>query len=57
MGHLVITEAKFKNGCRADILDLTAGIAYEIVKSESMGSISEKRKKYPVPIMPIICRK
>lgn len=49
MGHEITTEAKFLNGSgRADIFVLDTGHVYEIMKSEEMGSIEEKREKYPV---------
>ena len=49
-GHDFITEARFEKGGRADVLDLTEGIAYEVVVSESEASILEKSRKYPVPV-------
>jgi len=46
-GHEVLTEAIFETGGRADVLDLDTGIAYEIVKSESIDSLQAKARKYP----------
>ncbi len=50
-GHEFITEAIFKNGTRADILDLTEGTIYEILCSETEEEFKEKiqRCKTPIP--------
>jgi len=50
-GRRFITEAYFIGGGRADILDLTIGICYEIVKSEKPVSIDVKKEKYPLPVV------
>lgn len=47
------TEAVFKSGHRADVFDLDAGCAYEIVESESEESIIKKKEDYPVPVIVI----
>jgi hypothetical protein len=50
-GSDFLTEATFKNRVgRADFVDLESGIIYEILKTEELESIEEKRKKYPLPI-------
>lgn len=45
--HMFITEAIFLNGSRADVIDLTDGVVYEILVSEKEESFKEKIKKYP----------
>ncbi|MBS3156690.1 hypothetical protein J4442_00775 [Candidatus Woesearchaeota archaeon] len=45
--HEFITEAIFVNGSRADIIDLTDGIIYEILVSEEEKRFNEKIKNYP----------
>ena len=45
--HKFITEAIFSNNCRCDVFDLTKGIVYEILNSESDKEFDEKIKKYP----------
>ena len=45
--HEFITEAIFNNGGRADVIDLTSGIIYEILCSEDEIKFEEKIKKYP----------
>ena len=47
INHSFITEAIFLDGSRADIVDLTASVIYEVVVSESEESFNEKVKKYP----------
>ena len=49
MGHDVIVEPIFTTGDRADVLDLTSGVIYEVVNSETDASIEKKRNKYPWP--------
>ena len=44
----IVTEAKFKTGGRADIFVLDTGHIYEILKSEDLKSLEQKKKKYPV---------
>lgn len=46
-----LTECKFENNCRADVFDITKGLCYEIVHSESLKSIELKRNIYPYPII------
>lgn len=49
-GHRFVTEAKFSNGLgRADILDISESIIYEIVCSEKEVSLVKKKAKYPLP--------
>ena len=45
--HKFITEAIFENGSRCDVLDLTSGVVYEILCSETDEIFEEKIKKYP----------
>ena len=47
MNHIFITEAIFVDGGRADIIDLTSGIIYEIMNSENEKDCDEKVKNYP----------
>lgn len=46
-GHSFITEAVFNNGKRADILDLTEGIVYEILHTEKLQEAKKKVEEYP----------
>lgn len=46
-GHEFITEAIFQNGARADVFDLTEGVVYEILCSETEAELEAKIKKYP----------
>jgi len=46
-GHEVITEAIFNNGKRADVIDLTNCIVYEILWSETEEKLAEKTLAYP----------
>lgn len=51
-GQDIITEAIFNNGKRADILSLNDGMAYEVLKTESMKSFNQnKNKLYPCPVI------
>jgi len=50
LGHNLLVEPIFKNGLRADILDLTDNTCYEIVNSEKEESLVKKEKNYPFPI-------
>ncbi len=50
-GHLFVSEGIFKDGQRADIIDLTEGYIYEILKSET--DIMLKKKSYPLKIKAI----
>lgn len=36
--------------CRCDVVDITGGVCYEIVNSESEESIVKKKGTYPFPI-------
>ena len=45
------TEAIFKTGLRADILNVDEGVVYEVVNSEKETSIQKKREYYPLPII------
>jgi len=45
--HEFICEAIFVNGSRADVVDLSDGIIYEILVSEKEENFVEKIKKYP----------
>jgi len=47
INHVFITEAIFLNEARADVVDLSEGVVYEILVSESEESCDEKVKKYP----------
>ena len=47
-----VTEAYFKNNKgRVDVLDVSEGICYEIVHTESVKSIELKKGKYPLPVV------
>lgn len=46
-GHDVIVEPIFNNGKRADVIDLTDGIIYEVTYSETVQELQEKVKSYP----------
>ena len=45
--HIFITEAIFLDGSRADIVDLTSSVIYEVLVSEKEESLEEKKKRYP----------
>lgn len=48
-GKRFLTEAIFSNGLgRADVINITDGIAIEVVCSESEESIIRKKAKYPI---------
>jgi len=47
LGHEVIIEAKFNSGIRIDVLDISTGKCYEILKTETLEDAKEKTKKYP----------
>ena len=47
IGHKFITEAIFENVKRADIVDLSTGIIYEIAYSEKEDSLESKENSYP----------
>ena len=46
-GHDVVVEGIFNNGKRADIIDLTEGVIYEILKSETLEKAKKKVENYP----------
>jgi len=49
--HEIVTEAIFKNGCRADVFDLTTCVALEVLRSETKKSFREKKaNRYPVQV-------
>ena len=45
--HEFITEAIFNNGSRADVVDLTDSVIYEILVSEDESKLEDKIRKYP----------
>ena len=47
INHNFITEAIFDNNCRADVIDLTDAVIYEVLVSEDENKFEEKVKKYP----------
>ncbi len=47
INHVFITEAIFVNNSRADIVDLSGGVIYEILFSEKEKDCDMKIKKYP----------
>lgn len=47
VGHDFLTEAIFLNGSRCDVLDITEGVVYEILYSETEKQLAEKIKQYP----------
>jgi hypothetical protein len=49
---LFVTEAIFLNNKRADVFNLSEGIAYEVLHTEKPESILSKQKDYPVKITP-----
>ncbi|MBI1972957.1 hypothetical protein HYS50_03055 [Candidatus Woesearchaeota archaeon] len=57
MKHDFLTEAIFLNGSRCDVLDITEGVVYEILHSETEEQLLEKIRKYPpgVGIMKVRC--
>lgn len=46
--HEFVTEVIFKNGKRADIVDLSTCEAWEILHSEKEENLIKKREDYPV---------
>ena len=54
--HDIVTEAIFSNGKRADILDLTSNVIYEVLNTERTENIDLKQAKYPCKIIPIFCK-
>ena len=56
--RLFLTEARFKGGKgRADIFDLTEGVAYEILHTEEAINLEEKRKVYPCLVIGLDSKK
>lgn len=57
MKHDFLTEAIFLNGSRCDILDITAGVVYEVLHSETEEQLAEKVKHYPeqLTVMKVWC--
>lgn len=49
--HNIVVEGIFQNGKRADIVDLTDEVIYEIAVSESEASLISKSKDYPAKII------
>jgi len=49
-----VTEARFKSGGRADVFDITTGVVYEVICSETKKQCEEKVKKYPCELEIII---
>jgi len=47
-GKEFYTEAIFKTGDRADVVNADDGIVYEVYESETKKSLEQKRKKYPL---------
>ena len=52
--HEFVTEAIFENGGRADVFDLTNGVVYEILHTESEEYFNSKKYRYPNEIKEII---
>ena len=50
-GNRVITEARFNNGKRADLFNVTTNTAIEIVHSEGKESVERKKETYPVDVI------
>ena len=46
-GSTIVTEGIFKNGKRCDILNLDHREAIEIVNSETINSMKDKKEQYP----------
>jgi len=46
-GHEFMTEPIFNNGKRADVVDLTAMVVYEVLASEKIDSCAVKIESYP----------
>jgi len=52
--HEIVTEAIFETGGRADIFDLTTGIVYEVLHTESEEYFLNKKLTYPKEICEIV---
>ena len=50
IGHHFYTEAIFKSGLRADVIDADECVAYEVYSTESSDSLKKKRKNYPIEV-------
>lgn len=46
-GNSIVTEGIFKNGKRCDILNLDSSESIEVVNSETISSMKEKKEQYP----------
>jgi len=46
-GHEVMTEVIFTSGKRADVIDLTEGIIYEVLHTETLQDLKKKVEGYP----------
>lgn len=53
LGKSFYTEAKFKNGNRADVYVLDNRVAIEVLDSEEPESIVSKKLRYPCPIVQV----
>ena len=55
--HKFVTEAIFITGGRADVFDITEGVVYEILCSETEMRFTKKLQKYPesVEIVKVRC--
>lgn len=49
--HDFVTEAEFKDGGRADVLDLDTGVAMEVLHSETLDMVIAKTAIYPVDVI------
>lgn len=52
-GHDFYTEAIFRNGKRADVIDTEEQCIIEVLESESLSNIINKQKSYPLKIYPV----
>lgn len=52
-GHDFYTEAIFRNGKRADVIDTEEQCIIEVLESESLSNIITKQKSYPLKIYPV----
>ena len=48
--HYFYTEAIFKSGLRADVIDADEIVAYEVYNTESLDSLKKKRDSYPIEV-------
>lgn len=62
LGHEVITECEFSNEGqgykygRADVVDLTDGVIFEVAVTEAEASLAAKEMKYPAVFRQIVHR-